>query len=261
MSVIHTLVDYCNKSPAESISSVISTCLLDHINEINDLSVKDTAVLCSTSEATVNRQIKAMCGLTYKQFQKEVKKCLHQYPLENHCFDFSGVYSRSADGYLDCIIDQISKLKKLADSAILEEICDRMFERSCIRLYLPFSGSSSKSQFRMDLAVSGKKTIFLSTSAEWLRDSEWIDKNTLLFVSNSYKPNEFIINDFHELLIKAKEKGAYIVSFNASRRPDYKQYSDAFVNYDSTGTAMDHILIDVIFNLLKVIYRKKYMMY
>ncbi len=261
MSILHKIISYNNKSPKGSTAHDISSYIVSHLNEIENYSVEELAANSNASVATINRQIKAMCGLPYKQFQKEVSRDLRHYPNENHCFNFYNHYSRDKNGYIDCLTSCLAMLRESCTDEILEKICMAMHAHSCIRVYIPFAHSASKSQLQMDLMVSGKKTVFLSHHEEWAEDVISVDDDTLLFVSNSSQPNEFFYAEYIDLLAKAKERGAFIVSINAHGRADSEKYSDLSICFEDTRTAMNVLLIDVIFNLIKVIYRKEYMLF
>ncbi len=261
MSILHKLISYNNKSPKGSTAHDISSYIVSHLNEIENYSIEELAANSNASVATINRQIKAICGLPYKQFQKEVSRDLRHYPNENHCFNFYNHYSRDKDGYFDCLTNCLDMLKESCADETLGKICMAMHSHPCIRVYVPFAHSASKSQLQMDLMVSGKETVFLSHFDEWAEDVMNIDKDTLLFVSNSSQPNEFYYAEYIDLLAKAKERGAFIVSINALGRADSAKSSDLSIVFEDTRTAMNVLLIDVIFNLIKVIYRKEYMLF
>ena len=261
MPILHRIISYHNMSPNGSTAHDISSYIVDHLNEIGNYSIEELAFKSNASVATVNRQIRAMCGLTFKQFQKEITRNLKYYPNENHCYNFYNHYPRDKDGYLECLTDCVAKLKASCNNSLLEAVCKEIHEHKSIRVHMPFADSSSKCQFQMDLMVSGKKTMFLSHFEEWSHDIANVDEDTLLFATNSAQPDEYSITDYVDLLLKAKERGAFIVAINARGRADIEKYSNLCISFEDTRTAMNALLIDVIFNLLKVIYRKEYMIY
>ncbi len=261
MSILHKIISYHNKSPKDSTAHDFSSYIVNHLSEISDLSIDELAEKSNASAATINRQVRAICGMTYKQFQKDISRDLKHYPNENHCFNFYNRYSRDKSGYIDCLTDCLAKLKESCSNETLKNICKEMHLHKSICVYLPFAHSSSKSQLQMDLMVSGKQTTFLSHFDEWAEDVKTVDKNTLLIVSNSSQPNEFYYTELVDLLEKAKGKGAFIVSINAYGRPDIEKYSDLSIGFEDTRTAMNVLLVDVIFNLIKVIYREEYMLF
>lgn len=261
MSILHKIISYHNKSPKGSTAHDFSSYIVSHLNEISNYSIEELSQKSNASVATINRQVKAICGLTYKQFQKDIFRDLKHYPNENHCFNFFNHYSRDETGYIDCLIDSLTKLRECCSNDTLKAICQEIDSHRCIRAYLPFAHSAAKAQLQMDLMVSGKETIFLSHFDEWAEDVNTVDNNTLLFVSNSSQPNEFYYSEYVDLLEKAKEKGAFIVSIIAFGRPDIEKYSDLSIGFEDTRTAMNVLLVDVIFNLIKVIYREEYMLY
>ena len=261
MSILHQIISYQTKSPKGSTAHDISSYIISHLKEIGDFSIEELAIRSNASVATINRQIKAMCGLSYKQFQKDVSRELKHYPNENHCFNFYNGYSRDGEGYIECLSDCLATLKENIDNEVLEKICSEINSHKCIRAYLPFSHSSSKSQLQMDLMVSGKETVFLSHFDEWAEDVMSIDEGTLLITSNSSQPKEYYITDYIELLANAKKRGAFIVSINARGRADTEKDSDLCICFEDTRTAMNVLLVDVIINLIKVIYRKEYMLF
>ena len=259
MSTLHTIISCYNLSPVSSISHEIAGQLLKNIKTINELTVEKLAFMCNSSTATVNRQIKLITGLSFKQVKKELSDSLGEYPLSNNPMPENMGFAATPVGYTECLTHFLRKAQVTCSRKALDRICRMIDEADSISLYMQFALSIAKVQFQTDLATNGKTTLFTSQIDDWKQDLDYFTDKKLILATNSFYEIDFLYSEYLDLLKKASSNGYKILAISSSARPSLEKTADFQLMFEGTGTSMDQLIIDQIITFIKLTYRSEYM--
>ncbi len=256
MTILHKLVSFCNSYPVGSIYHETTSNILKNLDGIKHYTIDVLAERCYTSPTTINRIVRLLGCISYKDFKRSIVDNVENYPLLNRCFPTDTTMEPIGDAYLQFFREQLQYLEELCKNIDMDRICEAIHRHTSIRLYSDFAANYAKRQFQLDLAVSGKDTAFLANLDDCFKDIVHFSKHTMLIISAA--TNASLFAKQMELMQLARSKEAAILVLCPKNAPNVHKYADYLISYNGTGTAMNQYMVDLLINLITIRYRHLY---
>lgn len=231
--------------------------MLENLFLLPNLSLEQTAELCNTSVITINRLLKKIQCPSFRAFKQRLGDILDGYGRHNRVFPYAPQPIDSLkDAFFDRIIADTADLASHIDLAAVETICGLLHEAKDIHFYCEFSSSHAKQQFQVDLVYSGKQVISLCEPAEQMEDMKNLTGQSVVITTTQVALKHYAA---HQNMLKAASKtDAAVVAIISSLSPAPSLYADYTLSYKGSDTALDNYFIDMLFNLMCITYRAKY---
>ena len=260
MTAFHALVIYRDSLPHGSIYSSVITALLAHAEQIRTMTIEQAAEICFTSPATLSRLTRQLGYLGYADFRSSLDHACRNYFFENRVMPrIPDQTFHPGDEYLSRLGQVIEQFRHTTDLELFHDAACAMHEATSINLFVGEIPDFAMVQLQVDLTVAGKACRrYPSTSDQYAR-AETLDENAfviLLYGGASLPSGK---HTFSEVLSKLRERHVKLMLL-APRNAPLKRFPDDFLfSYDSTGTAMDNYLHEVILSMLTLTYRTLYL--
>ncbi len=263
MTVIHDLIFVYNSLSSERAFHSVIAIILKNLPRIPQMSLEETAELCNTSVVTINRLLKQINCPAFRVFKQQIADVIHGYGKHNRVFPYSqkalanGSAIRFCMGnYLSYLQNNIQDFANQMDMDQIEAAADTLYSADDIHVYGLYAASHAKQQFQMDLMVFGKNYICYGEPSDVSRDSETLGISSAVIaqVISSYKSYSEILPVIKQIL---EQKVPTIIITSTKTLNNFKG-AQCVLTFPGTDTAMDNYFIDIIFNLICIAYRTKY---
>lgn len=263
MTIIHDLIQLYNSISVDRVYHSVIAILLQNLLLIPELSLEETAELCNTSIVTINRLLKQISCPSFRTFKQQIADVVNGYSKYNRVFPYDQYTNTdeksiqsNLDSYFSYLQNNIHDLAARVDTAQIEKAADILHEASDIHVYGHYSASHAKQQLQVDLMFSGKQVICYCNTADEAADARTLGPHSAVIaqVIASYK-NYSTHLPIIKKIIAAKVPTIIITSTTTLN--NFKE-SDCILTFKGTDTAMDNYFVDMIFNLLCMTYRTKY---
>lgn len=263
MTIIHDLIFVYNSLSAERAFHSVIASILKNLSSIPQLSLEETAELCNTSVVTINRLLKQINCPAFRVFKQQISDVIHGYGKHNRVFPYSWQILDRGDtievcmeNYLSYLQNNIQAFVKSIDMTQIEMAADTLYDAKDIHVYGLYAASHAKQQFQMDLMVSGKNYICYGEPSDLNKDARTLGKNSAVIaqVISSYKSYSEIMPVIKRIL---EQKVPVIIVTSTKTLNNFKG-AKCVLTFPGTDTAMDNYFIDIIFNLICIAYRTKY---
>ena len=255
MDVLANLMAYYNNGENEAFHYALREILV-HYREFNASTIYDVAEFCSSSTATISRLATQLGYKSYSDFKHNLFDAVHEYYYQNRIL--AGEERMGADELVDTYFDSMERtirtVRQSIDVKMLEEITEEMHNASSVH-FCSFYTQFSEIWLQINLMMGEKPTVLNQRFHEQIRDINSIEPGALVFV---IAPSDNSGMDALPLLDAAREHKARSVFITNSTHSRYRDKADYFFAFDGSGTRLDMNGMEILFDLLSLIYRRKY---
>lgn len=263
MTIIHDLIALYNSMSADRIYHSVIAILLQNLLLIPELSLEETAELCNTSIITINRLLKLINCPSFRAFKQQIADVVNGYSKYNRVFPYDQLgYSSeknvksNIDHYLIYFQNIVQDFSQRIDPVQIEKAADILHQAADIHVYGQYSASHAKQQLQVDLMFAGKQVICYCNTPEEEKDAKYLGSGSAIIaqVIASYKNYSAHL----PIIKKILSKGVPSIIITSTTTPNNFREADCILTFKGTDTAMDNYFVDMIFNLLCMTYRTKY---
>lgn len=263
MTILHDLISLYNSLSVDRAFHSVITILLQNLAMIPGLSLEETSELCNTSVITINRLLKQINCPSFRAFKQQIAEVINGYGKHNRCFPYNQQFpaddkaiSSEIESYFSHFQHIFEDLTQRIDIAQIEKAADILHQADNIHTYGPYAASHAKQQLQVDLMFSGKKVICYCNAADEVRDSQTLSPSSAVIaqVISSYKNYSEHFPVIKKILTA---KIPTIIITSTKTLNNFKE-ADCILTFCGTDTAMDNYFIDMIYNLLCIAHRAKY---
>ncbi|MBS5521945.1 MAG: MurR/RpiR family transcriptional regulator [Clostridiales bacterium] len=227
--------------------------MIKHLNQIPNCSISQVADFCYCSIATISRFVKKLNFENFSTFRYKLALDLFNSPKLNlkmpgeYQIDYAHLKSR----YLEEIKNQIDELEKGIAPEEIERAVKLLYEAETVLFYshgdLDFHG------FQVDLVMHGKVSWHVKGYSEMEKALDTLNEKTVvvapLFSTQNGRQNVEMLH----------ARGIKMIIVARGNVNIYEKYADAFFRVKMSETKMDDYLIHLLFDILSMHYRKKYL--
>lgn len=263
MTIIHDLVAVYNSISVDRAFHSVIAALLKNLPQIPRMSLEETAELCNTSVITINRLLKEINCPSFRAFKQRVSDVINGYSKHNRVFPYdwqmpANDHDTAAQiaNYFMYLQGNIQEMARRMDVSQIEMAADILYNAKDVHVYGMYPASHAKKQFQVDLMVSGKYYICYSKPADIREDIRTLGPESAVItqVIASYKDYSEIMPAINHVL---ELKIPTIVISSTKTLNNFKD-ARCVLTFPGTDTAMDNYFIDILFNLMCMIYRTNY---
>ncbi len=257
MTILHDLIVLFNTTEPGKIYHEVVRIMLQNLFLLPTLSLEQTAELCNTSVITINRLLKKIQCPSFRTFKQRLQDILDGYGRHNRVFPYAQQpMDELKDTFFHRLLADIADLASHIDLAAVETICGLLHEARDIHFYCEFSSSHAKQQFQVDLVYSGKQVISLCEPADQMEDMKNLTRQSVVITTTQAALKHYA--DHQNMMKAASKTDAAMVAIVSSLSPIPSHYADYTLSYKGSDTALDNYFIDMLFNLMCITYRTKY---
>lgn len=263
MTIIHDLITLYNTLSVDRIYHSVIAILLQNLLLIPELSLEETAELCNTSIITINRLLKQINCPSFRAFKQQIADVVNGYskynrvfPYDQHNYSNEILIKSNIDHYLSYFENHIQDFAGRIDPVQVERAVDILHDAGDIHVYGQYSASHAKQQLQVDLMFSGKQVVSYCNTPDEEKDAKALTAQSAVIaqVIATYKTYSTHL-PIMKHIIAAKVPTIIITSTTTLN--NFKE-ADCILTFKGTDTAMDNYFVDMIFNLLCITYRTKY---
>lgn len=264
MTIIHDLISLYNSLSTDRVYHSTIAIILKNIHQIPFLSLESTAELCNTSIITINRLLKQINCPSFRAFKQRISEALNGYIIHNRVFPYDAQNDNNANSaqitiqnYFSFLQSHIQDLEQRIDINQISKAADILHNASDIHVYGLYAASHAKQQLQVDLMVSGKEVVCYCDTRDEEKDSKTLGPQSAIIaqVIASYK-NYATHLPIIKKIIHSHTPSIIITS---TKTPVNFKEADCILTFKGTDTAMDNYFVDMIFNLLCIAHRSKYL--
>ena len=250
---ITRLIQIVNDNMANETEWDIAVQIIKHMDEIPGASIQQVADICHCSIATISRFVKKLNFENFSTFRYKLAMDLFNSPKLNLKMpgEYQIDYAELKENYLETVKTQIDELEKGLSLDEIERAVELLHAAETILIYS--HGDLDFHAFQVDLAMHGKASWHVKGYSEMKKALDTLHDNTVviapLFSTQNGRQN---VEMLHNLGIKM-----IIVSRGSVNV--YEKYADAFFRIRMSETTMDDYLLHLLFDILSMHYRKRYM--
>lgn len=263
MTIIHDLISVYNSlSSDRAFHSVIAT-ILQNLPKIPELSLEETAELCNTSIITINRLLKQIHCPAFRTFKQQIAEVINGYSKHNRVFPYDWQMPPNdhtlvshIDNYFSYLQNNIEDLSKRVTISQIETAADILHNAKDIHVYGLYAASHAKQQLQVDLMTCGKRYICFCKAQDIDKDAKTLDQNSAVIaqVIASYQNYSETIPVIKRILAQKIP----IIIITSTKTLNNFQGAGCVLTFRGTDTAMDNHFIDMIYNLICITHRTKY---
>ena len=256
MDSIEKLVEYYNKSNEQNVFHDVVEHILMNLHKIKKVTIYDLADMCYSSPSTISRLVKKLEFKDYADFRSKISYQLENYRYMNRNMRAINLQEEqdSVDLYFNFLQNNISALRDMVKYEDIKKISDYFFKAEKIFFY-SYPAVNAES-IQKSLIVSGKKAYLYQTILLQKESLEQIEKKTIIF---AIIPDLLEMAPTRNILKKAKERGAVIITICSGKRNDYAKCSDVQISFEGTKTSMDLYLFMILVNIIQYDYSNRYL--
>lgn len=231
----------------------IAVQIIKHLDEIPNASIQQVADICYCSIATISRFVKKLNFENFSTFKYKLALDLFNSPKLNLKMpgEYQIDYASLKTDYLELVKAQIDELEKGIQMEEIERAVELLHEAETVLIYS--HGDLDFHAFQVDLVMHGKASWHVKGYSEMEKALNTLSSNTVvvapLFSTQNGRQNVELLHNRGIKMIIASRGNVNI----------YEKYADAFFRIRMSETKMDDYLIHLLFDILSMHYRKKYM--
>ena len=247
---IRPLIDYYNRLGNEESYHIIAGRLLQHISRIHNMSIREVAALCFTSEASISRLSRRAGYEGFNDLREQSGNVSKNYFTENRLLQPEQLREEnSVSAYLSSVRALLDSLETSLSDDMISRAAALLHEASHVYY---FGAVGSFVRLEQDLCVSGKFVDICTRSG--ISGLE-CPENTLVILENPGYP-WFQLNDLvHEI----RERGVKLLMITCTSSQELEACADEAIVLSGTKSGQDEFLFHAVMDILSLEYRRQYM--
>jgi DNA-binding MurR/RpiR family transcriptional regulator len=213
------------------------------------------AEITATSRTTVWRLVQKLGYGTYSEFKYDFVNSLEKYSYFNRilpeecCETDEGMLS----SYIDMSRSVIDDLEKTIDLNEVKKVVVAVHDAKRVCFYT-YGRYYSEVPFQINLSIDGKKTDIFVRHSDLINDVKTLDETCMVFIATLDFPDT---TDMEPIFKEIQGKGPKVFLFGLPNSR-YRKYAHFFAPYAKTGTMVGSYTMLMYYDLINVMYRKKY---
>lgn len=226
-------IKYCNSTNLNSTDYNIAICMIENLDQMNQISISDLAYQSNTGNASINRFIKRVGFQDFKEF-KQVIFSISQYDASRR--ENKEEIERSIDKHYQDFMNGLSNTKKTMKTDEFKTFIDWINEAKYVLLVGEEHELHVFESFQLGL-ISKKQNCFVcSTNNIGDVNLNILSKDTLtIFLSTFYPWNANAFESFSHSLRKQTIKTVLLTQ----EMPDKKEEYDLIIKYGVENSKLD----------------------
>lgn len=265
MGTLYTrLSSTTSEMPPESIEHHIARVMLEHIHQLNDISIGKMAEMCAVSKSTISKFVKQLGFEDYKEFRAEAysrgKREIYIKDLNTiNVTDY--ILKNGTEQYLDVLFTDIRQLFDQMDHSKIEQLITMIHDYEEVAAFGEGYSETAALNFQHKMSFYQK---FIYTTMNDRKQVAYISharENTLLLIfSNSGR----YISEYTNLTDTPSKKcfeetGAKVVLFTSNGEMKKDPRVDLCINWEYKDLVQNHpILYQLLIEQIAAEYQKKY---
>lgn len=265
MGTLYTrLTSITGEMSPESIEHHIARVMLEHIHQLNDISIGSMAGLCSVSKSTISKFVKQLGFEDYKEFKAEAysrgKREVYIKDLNTiNITDY--ILQNGTEQYLDVLFSDIRDLFYKIDFKKIEQLVTMIHDYEEVAAFGEGYSETAALNFQHKMSFYQK---FIYTTTNDRKQVKYIiqaKENTLLLIfSNSGR----YISEYTNLKDTPSKKcfeetKAKVVLFTSNHKMEKDARVDLCINWEYKDLVQNHpILYQLLIEQIAIAYQKKY---
>ncbi len=248
---IRPLIHYYNRLGREESYHIIAGRLLQNISSIHNMSIREVAALCYTSEASISRLSRKAGYEGFNDLREQAGNVSKNYYTENRLIQPEQLRSGSSVSvYLSAVRDLLNALENSLTEELMARAAELLHEAG--QIYY-FGACDTFVRLEQDLCISGK---FVDVCQDVrVQDLPELPANSLVILENPGYP-WFQMNDMAQAV---RQSGAKLLLITCAAGRDLEPQADAAIVLSGTKSGQDEFLFQSVMNILSLEYRKRYM--
>ncbi len=257
MHALNRLILFYNTSSSRDAYDSVADVLLANLNQLPNRTIYDWAELCNVSTSTISRFCQKMGYRNFNEFKLELENVLQNYHILNEYSPTNQIdqYASQELAYLTILKNNLDDVCRHIDFKEIEHFADVLARHQIIRIY-PHGVSLNEANLQANLIMSGRHAKSLLAGPDQMQDIETLPKDALVLITC---PNVHERTMFHDLLKALKDRGITTMVLTNSKHSAYLKYADYSYAFDGCMTQLDDYQFNIIFSLISITFRRKYL--
>ena len=214
-----------------STNCMIASYILDHLNEVQNMGIRDIAEKCHVAMSSISRFCKEIGLRDYAEL-KELLNCPQLYFEEQ---SHSQSFEQRMHDYCQKITESICMVEKTIDKTQMLKLCQDMHQYQKVALFGLLKAGSVAMNLQSDLLMLGKQVY---TNISYSQQLDYIvhsDKDDLIVIF-SYTGSYFDYQDLRELKKKLYAPKIWMISSHIEKYPDFVDEVLSFESLQDQGS-------------------------
>lgn len=255
MNDIDKLVHFYNETKIGDVYHDAVGLLLNHLNELEGLTIYEMAELCFVSPTTLSRLSKKLGFVNFSDFKNNLIGAVRGYSAINRSMPYTPTKNTAETMLL--YNQTVQSLIKRCHKALNPEYIDAIVTEMAGYDNVHFISNTPSTQtiFQQDLIMSGKQCLYISHWIQGMEIAKTLDTRTFVISVIPKTPDSV---EMIAVLKAIKKTGASTLIISSAVRSSYDKYADYLISFEGTGSAVDIYALIYIQNVITMTYRTKY---
>lgn len=255
MNVLQNLLELYNHLPLDSTYRVVVKGILEHLDQMQDVTIYDIAELTNSSRTTVWRMVQKMGYNNFSDFRHALQSAVSQYTYYNRMLPAKDC--SDPEELMKKISLQLQDAGRILENDcspdLIESLAEKVYAAEKVRFYLPFRLSMVYS-FQQNLAKTGKDTAYFSLLPDMLEDAKTLDEKSVVFISTIEYAETLNMHSVFQALDQSNAK----IWLAGNANTQYHRFADMVLLDVSAGTLSWLTAFEALILALSEYYRAQY---
>ncbi len=226
MNVLQNLTELYNTLPLDNTYRNVAKGILEHLDQMQDVTIYDIAEITNASRTTVWRMIQKLGYGTFSEFRHALQSASQQYNYYNRILPAGAC--RDADSVLHLVCSQLQESVEILEQGItpelLQDVTAQLHRASKIRFYMPFR-LPMIGALQQNLSKDGKDTAYFCLLPDMLENAHTLDENSIV-IASAIEHAETL--DLHRVFSTAQARGA-VIWWAGTSQSQYRSFADQMI--------------------------------
>lgn len=234
------LLSLMNSESADSNNNRIAKYILEHIDELENVSISDLARKCYVSNSSISRFCRAIGLQDYNELRNQVAKYQVEHPYTvAHKFRYPG---EDADepysAYVDQIIANLTSMKNSVDSKEIDALISDIFRYEKVSAFGYLQSENVALNLQYDLQTSRKIIFTCMQFADQIEHIRNADEKELIIVFS--ESGTYFRRAFAHRNVFTSPRNKPMIYVITSNQKINQPYVDHYIRYVSDGNYASH---------------------
>lgn len=233
MELVFNMVNHCNTQLTNENEYSIARAILNHVDQLDTMSLEVLANESNISQASVSRFIKKIGFKSYQDFRESLQKAVLELQL-NRKFIHKEIYANCTDEQvIDKIcqnsIDNIIETKRKLDIELIRHIVTLILKSPSVTFYGDDHALAIFYTLQLDLLANGISAYLFKTKQAQSLHLEFLEEQSVLLFFNVF--DGFFSSEQKQFIQKARQKKVKTVLFCQDDIKEKEEMFDYVVTY------------------------------
>ena len=257
MNALENIVLYYNQSAKKDIFHETARNMLEHLQELEGMTIYDMAEICMVSTTTISRFVKQLGYKNYLDFTLHLNDLLQNYNYHNQLLPVTrSAQENTPQYYLTSMMEQLHAMQLELPQLNLGDFT-RMLHESRRVFFFCYAIVGQEFFLQIDLLVSGIMSRIVNQPVAQLQLAEQLSpEDTIVVILPDLRESTTL----REIIYTAHTREAGIILITTSDSAPINQYADLCYAFNGTTTMSDLYRINFFISLLQLEYRHEYLL-